>query len=77
MQKWEYLEVVVGFMGEKSMAAERVNDQTTRNLKKGDKEYPKFYKLANELGEQGWEMCGIAGSDSRRDFVAYFRRPLA
>lgn len=77
MQKWEYLEVEVAKRNFASgPMAERVNDRPNlRAVGEKKMDYPRFYQFANELGEQGWEMCGIAGSDDRNFFVAYFRRP--
>jgi hypothetical protein len=68
MQKWEYLEVEV-----ERPYAHAVNNQRLEWDRQGKK--PLFLQYANELGTQGWEMCGIAGSDSRTYFIVYFRRP--
>ena len=66
MQKWEYWEVeVVG------CNVSMVNGKYLESARGG------FRVYANKLGEQGWKMCGIAGSELSNRFVAYFRRPLA
>ena len=65
MQKWEYLEVEVTY--------HRVYKVSGEDLKP----HVDFRVYANKLGEQGWEMCEIAGSGSEGRFTAYFRRSLA
>ncbi len=77
MQQWEYVEVDVesaSALAGSVVAAKRINDKDIkRDL--GNKEYPRFHQLANELGDQGWEMTGIASSAGPTYFKAYFRRP--
>jgi hypothetical protein len=79
MQKWEYVEVTVRTMGgfTPEWEAEQLNGEYMYldAVKKGGG-HPPFRRIANELGGQGWEMCGTVVSDGRDRSVVYFRRPL-
>lgn len=78
MQKWEYLEITVrasgGFTPE--WEAEMLNHEYVYLAVKKVGRHPPFRRIANELGGEGWEMCGTAVSDGRDRSVVYFRRPL-
>ena len=77
IQQWEYLETIVktrGF-GPPVLIVHEVNGQTAlRDAGKKGREFLIFYEFANELGKEGWEMCGVIGSTEV--FRAFFRRSL-
>ncbi len=66
MQKWEYLQVVV--VWGKVCEVDGVEKYRTD---KG----PHISTCLKQWGEEGWEVCGVAGSDSRVDYTVFLKRP--
>ena len=68
MQMWEYMTVEAQFVG-RQYVARIANEREIDNWK--NKPLAQFI---NELGERGWEMCGILGFPYQGIYV-FFKRP--
>jgi hypothetical protein len=67
--KWEYLEVIVSHRKwEDSMGR-------SGNLATVPSGLSHCAALLNQLGDQGWELTGIAGSESTSYYRAFLKRP--
>ncbi len=66
MNKWEYLAVEVH-----SNCVYQINGQKLANWDKGP-HYADYFTL---LGNERWELVGVASSGNVTSFVALFKRP--
>jgi hypothetical protein len=66
IQQWEYIVVESGMVGREITAA-FVNGKEISPSKRME-----WYAYLNWLGNQGWEMVGVANSPTRQ--VLYFKR---
>ncbi len=66
MTKWEYLAVEVH-----SNTVYQINGQKLANWDKG----PHFGEYFSMLGNERWELVGVASSGNVTSFVALFKRP--
>ena len=75
MQKWEYLEVRV-FGPEWGDSRGNWGRLEAQELKRGYAAHWHWSAtLLNELGEEGWELTGIADDESPNAYTAFFKRP--
>ena len=71
MQQWEYL--TIGVTGSTWTAAERTGRLPPVETPRGESAWPPDV-LCNELGAQGWELCGVAGSADAGTYTMFFKR---
>ena len=73
MQKWEYLEVCVApggwvdSMGRSGELAWQASQHAS---------FASAAALLNELGQQGWEVAGVAANAPQGYFTLLFKRPV-
>lgn len=72
MQRWEYL-IVAMSRGEYRDSLGRKGQLPTRFHGSGSSGDPTG--LMNELGEQGWELSGVAGSYEPDVYQLFLKRP--
>ena len=82
MQKWEYCRLdLLGQFGGRFYRLNAGGTQmhvVTRDKSRGEKsESDAVERLIAELGADGWEMTGIAGTDVENECSIYFKRPLS
>ncbi len=71
VQKWEYLEVRISGP---EWADSRGNSGKLEHLKLRCLSWHSATPMMNELGEQGWEMSGIADDESLNSYIIFFKR---
>ncbi len=77
MQRWEYLEVQV-FRENWVDSLGRRGELPRESVIEGGSGYPSLYSsaaLLNELGEQGWELAGVAGGADVDSHKLLLKRP--
>ena len=75
MEKWEYLTVQVT-LGEWYDSTGRKGKTDLLSDFVAGNEYKVYHptELLNDLGEEGWEMVGVAGTDSSQRYKLFFKR---
>jgi hypothetical protein len=68
MQKWEYL------IGERWLQHGNKSDEW--KVRANDKYYSSMTDMLNELGEQGWELVGVASRWQTYEYHLFLKRPM-
>ena len=66
MQKWEYM--TVDCVDDKTW---RINEIEQHAIRRG----PHISAGLRQWGDEGWEICGVAGSEHWGNFKVFLKRP--
>jgi hypothetical protein len=75
MQKWEYMEIYVGYLEQKKSRKEGQYVVSINGQAQDPNNSPSFYPYITQLGEQGWELVNAYSHFGGGSNTWVFKRP--